>query len=224
MARKPPADLSMFQDEHPESFENEEFTTKEVLEMGKGEDEEAQRVVDRSRRSQRDVQKVQRPQRGHVTPARQAARAQRAERENPIVWKPVESLDAPPAPPGMVMRWIRFKVGDKPDAKNLSKKFRTGWKPYLKKDAPDDFNPVETYKAEFGEVIACGDLMLCIMPRALFQARKRYFAKLAAQQKDAIKAKVDRISNPEAPLGVYDRETFSRGRRPQVQDDQYGEG
>lgn len=224
MPRKTP-DTSFFTDEPPDSFENEEFTTEEVLDMGKGEDEEKARVVDRARRAGRNVERTQRPVRGHISSARQARVAQQAKRENPVVWKPVESLDAPPAPPGCVLRWIRFKLGDREDPKNLSKKFRTGWKPYLLKDAPEEYVPPETYKASFGEVIAVGDLILCVMPRPLFQARKKYFRDMTRRQKEAVKSKVAEVQDPENPLYVQDKETFSRGngtRRPGVQADDGG--
>lgn len=216
MAKTP----SFMQDgEEPSSFENEEFTTAQVRSMAKSEEAEEQRTVARARRSGRGQEKPNKPKRGHITPRQMASQAQHAEREHEVVWKPAESLDAPAAPAGMVLRWIRAKIGDKDDPKNLNKKFRTGWKPFLVEEAPEGYSPPETFASPMGSVIAVGDLILCYMPRKLFEARKRYFKNLVLQQKNAVRDKARSESDPRAPLGIREDSTFSRGRRPQVQQD-----
>lgn len=216
MPKKPP---SFLQGEEPESFQSEEFTTADVRSMAKSEDAEQNRVVARARRSGRGQEKLQKPKRGHTTPRQMAAQAQYAEREHELVWKPAESLDAPPAPPGCVLRWIRAKLGDRDDPKNLNKKFRTGWKPFLATDAPEDYTPPETYASPMGTVIAVGDLILCYMPRKLFEARKRYFKNMIQQQKQAVRDRARSQSDSRAPLVSREEATFTRGRRPQVQQD-----
>jgi hypothetical protein len=205
-------------DEHPEDFTNEEFTTEEVRNLSQAAEVEKERVVARARRTGRNVEKPNKPQRRHVTPAQHNARARQSLREHEVVWRPAATLEAPPFPPGMVGRWIRSKLGDKDDPKNLSRKFRTGWRPYFVREIPDgsDYEPPETYASPKGDVIAVGDLILCVMPAKLFEARKRYFKDLTQRQLSANRQKARSISD----IRVEEKDAYTRGRRPQVQDDE----
>lgn len=203
--------------EDPESFENEELTTEQVRELAQDEDQESQRQVGRKRRSGAGVEDPRKSDRGHTSTTRLAAQAQKSKRENPIAWRPAASLDAPPAPPGMVLRWVRGRLGDRDDPRNLSKKFREGWKPYLTKDAPEDYSPPETFKTKLGEVIAVGDLILCMMPRELYKQRQAYFRQKTLRQKGAVQDRVKSQIDPRLPLHTVEEDTYSRGRRPAVQ-------
>ena len=42
-------------------------------------------------------------------------------------WTPPSSLDAPPAPQGLVQRWIRAETMGFMDSANVSKALREGW-------------------------------------------------------------------------------------------------
>jgi len=51
----------------------------------------------------------------------------RVKDEQPKVWTPPSSLDAPPAPDGYRHRWIRAESMGFDDTKNMTGKIRSGW-------------------------------------------------------------------------------------------------
>ena len=197
----------------PESFEGVELNTATVREMARDADNENRRAQQSARPQRRNVEDAQRPQRRHETPARTAARNQQPKRENPVAYTPATSLEAPPAPRGMVLRWIRFKIGDKEDTKNVSSKFREGWVPYLVSECPEDYTPPETAKTRFGETISVGSLILCVMPRELWKKRQEYFRERQARQFKSAHNKFRESEDPNLPIYQTHKDTFSRGRR-----------
>lgn len=200
-------------DDTPESFEGVELTTRAVREMARHADDDERREQQAARPQRRNVEDTQRPTRRHDTPQRQAARTQQPKRENPVAWTPATSLEAPPAPRGMVLRWIRYKLGDKEDTKNISRKFREGWRPYLASECPQDYNPPEVAKMKFGDTIAVGSLILCMMPRELWKKRQEYYRERHARQFKSAHNKFRDVENPNLPIRVTNKDSFSRGRR-----------
>lgn len=206
------------EDDEPDSFHDVKLSPESVRELATTDSEAIDKRDIASRRRQRlGVENVQRPDRHHDTPQRQAAQSQVPERENPVAWTEGTSLEAPPCPPAKVMRWIRFKIGDRDDVKNTSKKFRQGWRPYLVKDCPANYSPPETAKTRFGEAISIGSLMLCVMPRELWKQRQQYYRERQLRQYKAAHSKFRSEEDPRLPIHQTNRETFTRGvRRPNV--------
>ena len=58
-------------------------------------------------------------------PSRESETREKVSRRKP--WTPPSSLDAPPAPPGFVHRWIRAESVGQMDQKNVSARLREGW-------------------------------------------------------------------------------------------------
>ena len=131
-----------------------------------------------------------------------------------MAWRPSTALEAPPAPAGMVLRWVRDKMGNADDPRNVSKKMREGWTPFLLKDAPDSYVPPEIGKASIGETIRVGDLLLCKMPIEKFRARKKYFAEKALRQKKAVQEKFRGAEDPR--IGSFEREYKEQDRTPRT--------
>jgi hypothetical protein len=203
-------------EEHPDNFGSEEFTTEEVRASQRTLADEKTRSSKNARKTGRNVAQVARIQRGQQGSRAAAVSAQTPKRENlPVEFKPTSDLEAPPAPPGMVLRWIRFKFGDRPDTQNITKKFRLGWRPFLAKDAPD-YLPPETTGTSYGEAICSGDLMLCVQPVDLFTKRNAYYRRQALRHQQATKDKLKGMSDIQV---VEDKHTRSGGRRPSFQSD-----
>ncbi len=208
-----------FMPDDPENFGSEELTTADVRRAADELEAEKARTRKGARKTGRGVQKVQRIQRGHQGSKAAAESSQTPKRENfPVEFKPTSDLEAPPAPKGMVLRWIRFKTPDgKPDNKNMTKKHRMGWRPFLAKDAVD-YLPPETAKTTAGEAICSGDLMLCFMPAELKQRRDAYYRRQAMKRTSSIKDKVRATMGDD--VTVTDQLSRTRGRRPTLQSDE----
>lgn len=197
----------------PDSFEGVELSTRAVREVARHAEAEDRRAQQSARPQRRNVEDAQRPQRRHETPQKTAARNQQPKRENIVAYTPAVSLEAPPAPRGMVLRWIRYKIGDKEDTKNVSRKFREGWVPFLVKDCPEDYSPPETAKTRFGETISIGSLILCMMPRELWKKRQEYYRERQARQFKSAHNKFRASEDPNLPIYQTNKDTFTRGRR-----------
>lgn len=198
---------------------DDEFSTEELKELASN-DDEARRIASSRRSRGADVEDARVARRGQTTPAQAARGAQRAKRENPIAWRPASSLEAPPAPRGMVLRWIRDRLGNVDDPKNFSRKAREGWVPYLLKDAPEDYIPPEVGKTSIGDTIRVGDLILCMMPAETYKARQKYYAARAARQKKAVEEKFRTAEVPGGPAFEREYKEQAGGPRiPRVQSD-----
>lgn len=206
------------EDGEPDTFQDVPLSSSAVRELDTTDSDELERRDVSARRRQRlGVEDIQRPQRRHETPQRQAAKAQTPQRENPVSWAEGTNLDAPPCPRGMVMRWIRFRIGNNPDIKNVSKKFRQGWRPYLISAAPSGYDPPEKTKTQFGDAIAIGSLMLCVLPRELWKKRQEFYRDRFKRQYSAAHTKFRDAEDPRLPIHQTNRDSFSRGnRRPKV--------
>jgi hypothetical protein len=205
--------------EDPENFADQEFTSREAKDVAEMAANDQRRTRAGARQGARNVQRTAKIKRGHTGSAAQAVSAQQPLRENfPTEFKPVSDLSAPPAPKGMVMRWIRFRAGDgnKLDVKNLSKKFRQGWRPFPPKDAPANYMPPETTQTQYGEAICSGDLLLCYMPAELKAKRDAFYRrKLQARSRspqDTVLSETDGAVKFEE-----NKSRTTRGRRPQFQ-------
>ena len=202
-------------------FTDETFTTREAREMIQDADEqETSRIAGQRRRNGANVEDPRRAAKGHKTPAQTARAAQSPKRENPVAWRPAAALDAPPAPPGMVLRWVRQKLGSGGDAKNVSRKLREGWRPYLLQDAPEGYIPPDKSQTEHGTVISVQDLILCMMPREMWKQRQAFYRNKRDRQTEAVSNKFRDQEDPRLKISREYKQTSSRPRRAPVQSDE----
>lgn len=108
-------------------------------------------------------------------------------------WRRHSALDAPPARPGYVNRFIRVRLGTTRDVANWQAKHREGWRPVKASSVIDRSLP--TTHHDGAEVIGVDDLILCEMPEKVFEQRMAFYrrklqAQNAAIQRDLQKASV----------------------------------
>ena len=166
-------------------------------------------------RSRKRGQAAREGRAGHRTAEAQVGA--RTHRENEFVYRPLNSLDAPPPQQGMEQRWIRVMLGDKNDVRNWAKQSRYGWTPRKLDTVPSDFNPPTQQMDALGSVIMVGDLVLCERPLYIGRARRKFMAERHARQMAATKRHVKKVEREDHPIRVVDRsdipDTVGRGRR-----------
>lgn len=195
----------------------EEFTDEDALEVSKGLSSAERLSMDRSRQRGRVPHAESR---GHKT---NDARENREHSDNDFAYRPLNSLDAPKARPGMEQRWIRVMVGDKNDVRNWSRQQRYHWVPRQLETVPDSFNPPTQQVGGLGEVIMVGDLVLCERDARYGQSRKKFMAEQHRRQVKATKRHVKKVERDGHEITVTDRDgtpTVGRGRRVKAQDDE----
>jgi hypothetical protein len=135
-----------------------------------------------------------------------------------IEWQDPSNLEAPPARPGYVQRWIRasFRTGEDPG--NLLRARREGWRPRLLSTVDKDYAPATILHKTLGEVIAVEGLILCEMPINVARVRHKFYAQLLAAQNEAIRRDIHRDERPGMPIIAERRATVTRGRRPETGD------
>lgn len=202
-------------------FEVGELTDEDVQEEMAAFDERKRAEVDRSRQRGRGPARAHK---GHDTPAKTAERARTPVREKAVTWRPVDSLDAPPARTGMEQRWIRYQLGSDNDPRNWSRKTRDGWVPRKLDTVAQSYVPPTIRHGQLGEVIGVGDLILCERPREIGVARRKYFRDKTARQRSAAERRhIDRAERSGHPIEVehpHEAPSVGRGRRVAVQDDE----
>lgn len=163
--------------------------------------------------------------RSRATPAQKAAKTRAPVRARVEEWKPADTLDAPPPMPGMEGRWVRFRIGNEDDHKNVSKMMRQGWKPRELSTVPKGYFPPTFKHAQLGEIIAVADLMYCERPRSMGIAQKKYVRAKLARMVDAGRRHVRNAERDDHPIEVTDRHqvrtgVYGKKRRATVQDDE----
>jgi hypothetical protein len=141
------------------------------------------------------------------------------DRETEVIeWQDPSNLEAPPARPGMVQRWIRasFRTGDDPG--NLMRARREGWRPRVVSTVPQGYAPATINHKSLGEVIAVEGLILCEMPIKVARQRYKFYQSLLQAQNEAIQRDVHRDERPGMPIIAERRATVTRGRTPQQGD------
>ena len=123
----------------------------------------------------------------------------RAKQEQPKVWTPPSSLDAPPAPEGYRLRWIRAESMGFDDTKNMSGKLRSGWELVRADEYPDSTFPVIS-SGKYAGVIGVGGLVLARISEELAKSREEYFAKKTADRNEAIENDVLKEQHPSMPI------------------------
>jgi hypothetical protein len=92
-------------------------------------------------------------------------------------WVNPASLQAPPALPGMVQRWIRVGSMGKADPVNTARKIREGWRPRPADTVPDDFPVPRLETGKFTGAIGVEGMVLMQMPKERNAQRNAYFRK-----------------------------------------------
>jgi hypothetical protein len=107
-------------------------------------------------------------------------------------WERPSNLDAPPARPGMVQRWIRITQGGEDDPRNVSRRRREGWTPRPLSTIPSEYKEMVGRSDSREGVFVVDDLMLCEQPIELAEQRAAYIQAQTERQMLAVTADLDR--------------------------------
>lgn len=137
-------------------------------------------------------------------------------------WKEPRNLDAPPARPGFVQRWVRVEDRDGKDALNMNNKLREGWRPRMLETIPQEFRdfPIEKH-ASLGDVLIVGGCVLMEMPQQLADSRNRQVRARIARQNRAVAEDANAVSEAGVRKGMPPlvREEQQRVTFPVIQKD-----
>ena len=129
--------------------------------------------------------------------SRSAQTREKESRRKP--WQPPSALDAPPAPPGFIHRWIRESILGQEDKTNMSKRMREGFEPVRASDHPD-FEAPTIEDGKHAGVIGVGGLILAKIPEEIIAERKAYYKQVNADTMEAVDSQLMRESNPVMPI------------------------
>ncbi len=134
-------------------------------------------------------------------------RESREEGQRPSdAWTPASILPTPKDVPGFVHHWVRTSIFDKPDFKNVSRKFREGWIACKMEDYPE-MHVMSDIDSRFKGNIEQGGLLLCKAPTEWVAKRRRYFENLAQGQIQAVDEGFMRENDSRMPLLAPERHT-----------------
>ena len=143
--------------------------------------------------------------------SRSAQTREKESRRKP--WQPPSALDAPPAPPGFIHRWIRESILGQEDRTNMSKRMREGFEPVRAEEFPEFEAPTIDH-GRYKGVIGVGGLILARLPEETANERNEYYKTLTSDQMQAVDSDLMRESNPVMPLAQPKRQssiTFGNG-------------
>ena len=143
--------------------------------------------------------------------SRSAQTREKESRRKP--WHPPSALDAPPAPPGFIHRWIRESILGQEDKTNMSKRMREGFEPVRAEEFPEFEAPTIDH-GRYKGVIGVGGLILARLPEETANERNEYYKTLTSDQMQAVDSDLMRESNPVMPLAQPKRQssvTFGSG-------------
>lgn len=131
-------------------------------------------------------------------------------------WVRPTSLEAPPARPGFVQRWIRVGTNGKDDPTNTARKFREGWKPRPASSVPASYHSPTIQHGKWSGCIGVEGMLLCEMPEKLRVKRNEHYRNKTDQTTNAIAQELQRQSRPGMPIT---QERNSETRMVRVADD-----
>jgi len=117
-----------------------------------------------------------------------------------LEWIRPSELDAPPARPGFVQRWIRIRLGTTRDTARLRKAMREGWRPVkASSQARTDHSlPIIQHdQLGDGDYIGAEDLILMEMPERINRQRMAFYKRRQARQTGAIERQVKGVHRDE---------------------------
>ena len=129
----------------------------------------------------------------------------RVKQEQPKVWTPPSSLDAPPAPDGYRHRWIRAESMGFDDTKNMTGKLRSGWELVRSDEYPETEYPTQK-EGKYAGVIGVGGLLLARIPEEIAKSREAYYKKQTQDRDDAVNNDLMKDQHPSMPIN-QDRQT-----------------
>ena len=119
--------------------------------------------------------------------------------KRPTTWTPPSSLDAPPAPDGYRLRWIRTETMGFDDTKNMSGKIRSGWELVRADEYPGTDYP-SVKEGKYAGVIGVGGLVLARIPEEVAKAREEYFRRQTKEKDDAVNNDLMKEEHPSMPI------------------------
>ena len=111
-------------------------------------------------------------------------------------WVRPTSLDAPPARPGFMQRWVRVAVYNDEDPTNTSRKFREGWKPRPADTVPQSYSAPTISHGKWAGAVGVEGSILCEMPKKMWQKRRDAVEKRTRDITDAIEQELQAQSRP----------------------------
>jgi|TARA_A100001391_G_C5081726_1_gene280153 hypothetical protein len=134
-------------------------------------------------------------------------------------WKPPSLLDAPPARPGMVQRWIATSILGKETPDNVYKRKRAGWEP-RPSDTVGTFAVPTLNHGQWAGCIGVEGMILCEMPEEKFKQMKAYYKEKDTEQNMSISSDLRTAERAGGiPIQETRKSSVSRGRDISVMDD-----
>jgi hypothetical protein len=131
-----------------------------------------------------------------------------------MAWQPSAVLPEPVVDEGYVARWIRTSMMGKEDTTNVSSKIREGWIPCKAKDHPE-FQLFTVDSETFKDNVLINGLLLCMMPKELFESRQSYYQNQATGQMKAVDSNLMNENDPRTGMQIFNdrqtRVTFGNG-------------
>lgn len=139
--------------------------------------------------------------RGHDSRVDELSEERATHQERPVgPWIRPSSLHAPDPRPGMVQRWIRISVRGAEDPRNVNMRTREGWRPRDASTIPDDFAEMGSRAGLSEGRFIVDDLMLCEMPKAVYQQQRDYYQGLTDSQMSAVEHDLENAQVPGQPI------------------------
>jgi len=134
-------------------------------------------------------------------------------------WKPPSLLDAPPARPGMVQRWIATSILGKETPDNVYKRKRAGWEP-RPADTIGDFAVPTLNHGQWDGCIGVEGMILCEMPENRFKKMKAYYNDKEKEQNMSLGSDL-RMAEKAGGIPIQEtrKSSVSHGRDLSVMDD-----
>lgn len=134
-------------------------------------------------------------------------------------YRPPSMLDAPPAPPGQVYRWMRISTLNVDDVKNITQKRRDGWETVPASDHPEYASHTE---GRFSGAIGSGDLVLVRNSVENVEARDAYYARMRENQQAAVDQDFLKNARPHRSMPILSERSseVTRGRRRETSFDE----
>jgi hypothetical protein len=113
----------------------------------------------------------------------------------PTSWQAPEALPSPDPREGITHRWVRTSFMGRPDAQNVSSKFREGYEPVKAEDYPELLVHAST-EGRFKGNVEVGGLLLCRIPEEFLKQRSAYYANQNKAQMESVDNNFLRDSDP----------------------------
>jgi hypothetical protein len=131
----------------------------------------------------------------------------------PSAYKPPSVLEVPEGlPEGFTYRWLRVRIRNEDDTRNIFRRQREGFEYVKAEEAPGYIGPSHKEGA-FAGVIGQTDLVLARIPDEIAQDRRDYYTAQTAGQNESIELELKREAHKVAPIQRSVKQTVSGGPR-----------